>query len=67
VIATAVFTEPGDALIAIALLALLARRELARADLGPDARIGWTGADRAIPVLLAAFAVIVVVRIAALL
>lgn len=65
--ATAVLTDAGDALVAIALMLLLARRELRRARHGPAHDLGWTGSDRAIPVLLGAFAVIVAVRIAALL
>lgn len=64
---TAVLPDPGDALVAIALLVLLARRELLRAGHGRGYDLGWTGPDRAIPVLLAAFTVIFVVRLAALL
>lgn len=66
-IATAVFTDAGDALVAIALMLLLARRELRRARHGPDPGPQSAGADRAIPLLLAAFALIVAVRLAALL
>lgn len=65
--ATAVLVDPGDALVAVALIVLLARRELLRASHGPESDLGWTGLDRAVPVLLAAFTVIVVVRLAALL
>jgi len=67
VTATAVLTDPGDGLVAIALILLLARRELLRACRGPEDNPGWSGPDRAIPVLLVAFAAIVVVRLAALL
>lgn len=66
-IATAVLPDPGDAVVALALMVLLARRELLRARHGPEYHPGWTGPDRAIPVLLAAFTVIVAVRLAALL
>lgn len=65
--ATAVLTDPGDAVVAIALMVLIARRELVRAREGPGHSPGWSGLDRAIPVLLAAFAVIVAVRLIALL
>lgn len=66
-IGIAVLPDPGDALVAVALLVLLARRELVRAGSGPGYDPAWTGPDRAIPVLLAAFAAIVLVRMAALL
>ncbi len=65
--ATAVFTDVGDALVTVALILLLARRERERARRGPEDDAGWSGPYRAIPVLLIAFAVIVVVRLAALL
>ena len=66
-IATSVLPDPGDALLAVALLGLLARRELMRAGHGPGYSPKWTGPDRAIPVLLVAFAAVVAVRMAALL
>jgi len=63
----AVLPDPADAFLAVALLLLLTRRELVRARNGPSYDLGWSGADRAIPVLLAGFALIVAVRLAALL
>jgi len=65
--ATALLLDPGDAVVTVALLVLLARRELVRASRGPEPRPGWTGLDLAIPVLLAAFVAIAAVRIAPLL
>lgn len=66
-IATVALPDPGDYLVGFALLVLLAQRELERARCGPGETPPWTGLDRLIPVLCVAFAVIVGLRIAALL
>ena len=66
-IAAGVLPDPGDVLVALALLVLLIRREAVRARIGPGAAPRWTGADLAIPPLLAVFVLIAVVRIGALL
>ena len=66
-IATAALPDPGDYIVGFALLVLLTQRELERARGGPGKIPPWTGLDRAIPVLCVVFAMIVGVRIAALL
>ena len=66
-IAAGVLPDPGDVVVALVLLVLLIRRELVRARIGPGSAPRWTGADLAIPPLLAVFALIAVGRIAALL
>ena len=66
-IALVALPDPGDYLVAFALLVLLTQRELERARYGPEKTPPWTGLDRAIPVLCVAFVVIVGLRVASLL
>lgn len=64
---TMLVSDPVDAAVAIALMVVLARREVLRAATGPGYSTGWRGIDWAIAPLIVVFTATVAVRVGALL